>query len=603
MLRVGKIIVLLMALASFAAPQVAFAERASKWWCACYLTTDGSQTCDETIIGDGSVFFDETEAQTHCQTACTTNLPSSTVTKVEIGTYVAGGGWEQVSDDCKAVRDGSNASASASASSSAGSSAAQACFCNIAGQGATQQASGTSDAEACQKLCVGTPKSQGYLYATDSSQFPSANLQCFSKEELCEKDMDGDGINDGTFDSKQPAECPSGWHYCYPSDTKKYTLQISIPSPSGGAVTSVYNYGEYVNAVYKYLLGFAVTIAIVFVMIGGIRYVVGATTGEIGKAKDMIVKAITGLILLLFAYAILYTVNPELIKMKVPKLPMIRQVSLLSGGDSCDALLNEGYTIDRNSVTEGRYGQNICGSMAVVTTKPDGTEVADGTTCMFMDCFGRAVEPGGNKETAKCLSDGATGWCVSCNQIYAENDFGITPSVSRCASLDPADTYVNASETNPAYDQYNVCGFTHEPTMFTSVAGATAALTATTAAAIVSGGTLAAGVGAWYTLDVADEAMTGSCVDMTISCQKVVACADYNSSAWQVTNTKTDNELYDLDWPILGDPNIVDVCNSDPCGVRTVEGKSKETCVYNEGTGDCRATGFVQAEPDMTGGH
>jgi hypothetical protein len=85
--------------------------------------------------------------------------------------------------------------------------------------------------------------------------------------------------------------------------------------------------GTYVIGMYKFLIGFAVTVAIVMMMVGGIQYVVGATAGDVGKAKERITNAITGLVLLLFVYVILFTVNPNLTMFKdlsiayVPEIP------------------------------------------------------------------------------------------------------------------------------------------------------------------------------------------------------------------------------------------------------------------------------------------
>jgi hypothetical protein len=94
-------------------------------------------------------------------------------------------------------------------------------------------------------------------------------------------------------------------------------LSVDIPDLSfakavedSGYVTSNF-IGTYVSAVYSYLITISVIIAIVFVMIGGIQYVVGATTGEIGKAKARITNAVSGLVLLLFVYTILFVVNPR----------------------------------------------------------------------------------------------------------------------------------------------------------------------------------------------------------------------------------------------------------------------------------------------------
>ena len=67
-------------------------------------------------------------------------------------------------------------------------------------------------------------------------------------------------------------------------------LQVDIPGVSfespvavmlekGGEGLSINFLGAYISGVYKYLIGFALTIAIVMIMIGGLQYVLGASSG------------------------------------------------------------------------------------------------------------------------------------------------------------------------------------------------------------------------------------------------------------------------------------------------------------------------------------
>lgn len=483
-----------------------------------------------------------------------------------------------------------------SLSAFAPSALAGTCFCNIEGTGATATG-GASDTASCRDICTGMPKSQGYQWAGDVSQGPSSLLQCFRDKDQCEKDMNRDDVVDGTFSSAQPVECLPGWHYCYPADSEKYTLQISIPGTDGKDVTSVYNYGEYVGAMYKYLLGVSVTIAIVFVMIGGIRYVVGASTGEVGKAKEMIVKAITGLVLLLFAYVILYTVNPELVKLQVPKLPMLRRVELLTGGVDCQSLVDKEYSINELDATDGKYGRLMCGSIAEVLKKPDGTEVVEGTTCVYNKCD--KIDPAcgeyaSTTTVGTCIGAGNEFRCVKCGQVYPGTACNLEANAGACSWLDPADVPVNQADANPAYSEYNVCGYTQAPSMFSNAVSSTFVVTAI----IASAGAATIPLGGWYTVSVAAEAVAGSCAEVNINCLEVVSCTDYNSSSLDVANIKTNNELDDLDFPILGSPNIVEICNADPCGVSRVDGKAKETCAYNEGTGNCQSSSYAPAVVD-----
>ena len=88
-------------------------------------------------------------------------------------------------------------------------------------------------------------------------------------------------------------------------------LKFSTPLQTGGSVT-VNFLGEYISAIYKYLVGISVSIAIVLIMIGGFQYVLSSGSGDVGSAKKRIRNAIEGLVLLLAVYVILYTVNPQM---------------------------------------------------------------------------------------------------------------------------------------------------------------------------------------------------------------------------------------------------------------------------------------------------
>lgn len=91
--------------------------------------------------------------------------------------------------------------------------------------------------------------------------------------------------------------------------------------------------GEYMSAVYRWLLGASVTFAIVLIMIGGVQYVLSAGSGDVSAAKERITNAVIGFVLLLGTYAILYTVNPELTLLTGLELPMVdpREYVAVSG--------------------------------------------------------------------------------------------------------------------------------------------------------------------------------------------------------------------------------------------------------------------------------
>lgn len=445
--------------------------------------------------------------------------------------------------------------------------AGNACFCNLNGVGATLTA-GPTDAPSCQTACVAKSGYEGYLWATDSSQYPGSLLSCYANAALCEKDVDGDGSPDGKFDSAQPSECLPGSHYCYSATNIPYTLQISVPNATGGSTTTVENFGDYISVVYTFLLGFAMTVAVVFVMVGGVRYVIGASTGEIGKAKDMIMKAIVGFVLLLFAYVILYTVNPNLLKLQPPQLPMIRRVELLTGENTCESLVAAGYTLG-TSQTAGRYGNSRCGAVADVLTDGNGSPLPDGTTCQYSMCSGTtdagcAPIAANDTSTTMCFGNGQDAHCLACSQITPDNTCGVTPSEETCNQfVYPVTNNGRGGSTEIIQSPTQYCYWTRDPDIVVDGAYAVAATTATAVATAASGGTAAAFVGLGFAAAAAEDMVTGSCAALPLDCAKVDSCRDYDDML--IFNDYENACVDELDETWGGNNVFKTICESDPC--------------------------------------
>lgn len=93
-------------------------------------------------------------------------------------------------------------------------------------------------------------------------------------------------------------------------DAQKASLfPVRLAIPIGG-INQVDGLAEYINVAYRYLVTVVLVIAIVMVVYGGFRYLVGASIGDIQAGKKIIVDAIVGMLIVLGAYTILSTVNP-----------------------------------------------------------------------------------------------------------------------------------------------------------------------------------------------------------------------------------------------------------------------------------------------------
>ncbi|MDP2709338.1 MAG: transglycosylase SLT domain-containing protein [bacterium] len=142
--------------------------------------------------------------------------------------------------------------------------------------------------------------------------------------------------------------------------------------------------GEYIAAIYKYAIGIVGILAAVVLMIGGVMWIVaGGSATAIGEAKAWIGASLTGLIIALTSYAILYQVNPALLNYSGLAVGMVKPpiegepLAKTSGGGM--------YTIGNDITTynsllieaAGTYGVDCRLLKAVMLTESSGKADAE----------------------------------------------------------------------------------------------------------------------------------------------------------------------------------------------------------------------------------
>ncbi len=97
-------------------------------------------------------------------------------------------------------------------------------------------------------------------------------------------------------------------------------LPVKLAVPIGG-ISEVQGLPDYINIAYRYMVTIVLVVAIVMVVYGGFRYLVGASIGDIQAGKKIIQDAIVGMLLVLGAYTILSTINPAttILSFKAPE--------------------------------------------------------------------------------------------------------------------------------------------------------------------------------------------------------------------------------------------------------------------------------------------
>ncbi len=109
------------------------------------------------------------------------------------------------------------------------------------------------------------------------------------------------------------------------STANSATVQLSVPI---GEVQSVSGSPEYITVLYRYALGIVTLVAIIMVVYGGFRYLLGASMGDAKVGQKVISDAIGGMVILFLAYVILYTVNPKTVRLSLPDIRRIQSVSI-----------------------------------------------------------------------------------------------------------------------------------------------------------------------------------------------------------------------------------------------------------------------------------
>lgn len=104
-----------------------------------------------------------------------------------------------------------------------------------------------------------------------------------------------------------------------PPGTVCQTVLYTLLEPIMGvtAINTASDLATFFNFLFKMLIGLCSLLAVVMIIIGGIEYLTTeAFTGKSG-ARERIENAVTGLVLLAAVYLILYTINPNLLKLNI----------------------------------------------------------------------------------------------------------------------------------------------------------------------------------------------------------------------------------------------------------------------------------------------
>ena len=132
----------------------------------------------------------------------------------------------------------------------------------------------------------------------------------------------------------------------------KPVLGVDIPGFEGfqdpvrvNGVLQVGFIGEYIAAIYRWLIGIMAVFAVIMIMVGGIQYMLqGGSQQGVTEAKQRITNALVGMVILLGSYTLLYTTNPQLTLLNAIRIKAV---------DSIDSTLSpsEGPAVASSTTT------------------------------------------------------------------------------------------------------------------------------------------------------------------------------------------------------------------------------------------------------------
>ncbi|MBU4348109.1 hypothetical protein KJ671_01200 [Patescibacteria group bacterium] len=117
-----------------------------------------------------------------------------------------------------------------------------------------------------------------------------------------------------------------------------YEMRVEIPcNPSLGECPKSDTPAGYIARLYQFGLMIAGLTALLFLILGAVRYTLSAGNfASKDDAKDQMLQAILGLALLMGAYLILYTINPNLVNLANPSMEVINLDTLAPTGRYID---------------------------------------------------------------------------------------------------------------------------------------------------------------------------------------------------------------------------------------------------------------------------
>lgn len=155
------------------------------------------------------------------------------------------------------------------------------------------------------------------------------------------------------------------------NSTTGYQLLAPLPDPDKNnnellETIDPKGLGSYLNPMIKILIGFAAVLSVVMIVVGGLEYMTSELISSKEEGKKRILGAIFGLLLALGAYALLFTINPDLLKSD-PSIPE----TVAPAPQPANWYFEYKSASARRNFINGAYTKPVCISRSSSILRPD----------------------------------------------------------------------------------------------------------------------------------------------------------------------------------------------------------------------------------------
>ena len=213
---------------------------------------------------------------------------------------------------------------------------------------------------------------------------------------------------------------------------------------TGGNCTPGIGFAGYLNVMINLFIGICAVLAMIMIIMGGIQYMTSELISGKEAGKEQVTHAVLGLLLALGAYAILNTINPDLLNIGLNKLPTASIT--VQSSDTAQSPPANGQAYPYTTYKQGdvwpsdkttRDALNGIKGGNVVVNAPPCTKVGNfGCTSVYQ--LNTAFVTKLNNECTNCkltITEGTAFWAHSANNLKVHYPGGFSVDLSETPTL------------------------------------------------------------------------------------------------------------------------------------------------------------------------